>query len=101
MAEVGSVRGENEFRQKIINLKKWAQEYAEKNGFALNPDEQIVDRVVEGLLKNEGKYKVRYCPCRLPTGDREKDIAIICPCIYHKDEIEKDGHCRCRLFVKK
>nr|WP_269850493.1 ferredoxin-thioredoxin reductase catalytic domain-containing protein [Methanosarcina horonobensis] len=25
---------------------------------------------------------------------------IVCPCIYHKDEIEKDGNCHCELFFK-
>ena len=24
---------------------------------------------------------------------------IICPCVYHKDEIREQGHCHCLLFV--
>ena len=35
------------------------------------------------------------------SGDKEKDRAIICPCIYHKDEIAKDGHCHCQLYYRK
>lgn len=91
---------EKELEQRILNLKRWSEEYAGKNEFVLNPDEQIVRTIIGGLLRNEDKHGARYCPCRLPSGDREKDKAIICPCVYHKDEIEKDGHCKCRLFVK-
>ena len=35
------------------------------------------------------------------SGDKEKDKAIICPCIYHEDEIAKDGHCHCQLYYRK
>ena len=41
------------------------------------------------------------CPCRIRSGDKEKDKAIICPCIYHRDEIAKDGHCHCQLYYRK
>ena len=80
--------------------KEEYKKYAEDNGFKLNPNEQIVDVVLAGLKRNEEKHGERYCPCRRVTGDREADKKIICPCIYHKDEIEKDGHCHCNLFVK-
>jgi len=81
-------------------LIKQYEEYAEQNGFKLNPNPQIVEGIVSGLLAREEKLGVRYCPCRRVTGDKEEDKKIICPCVYHKDEIEKDGHCHCNLFVK-
>ena len=84
-----------------IELKNISEKYTTENGLNLNPDGKIVDMVLEGLLRNEEKYGALYCPCRLPGGDKEKDKAIICPCVYHKDEIAKDGHCKCRLFVSK
>jgi thioredoxin len=74
--------------------------YAIANGFRLNPDKKITDRVINGFLENEKKYGKKYCPCRRVTGDIEKDSKIICPCAFHKDEIAKDGHCLCNLFVK-
>jgi ferredoxin-thioredoxin reductase catalytic chain len=74
--------------------------YAKSNGFRLNPDEKTVERVISGLFQNEKKYGKKYCPCRRFTGKEAEDAKIICPCIYHKDEIEKDGHCFCNLFVK-
>lgn len=81
-------------------LIKQYEEYATANGFKLNPNPQIVDGIVNGLLAREEKLGERYCPCRRVTGDKEEDKKIICPCIYHKDEIEKDGHCHCNLFVR-
>lgn len=92
--------GRNEDKQKLANLRIWAEKYARENGFVLSPDEKIVENILKGLLRNEEKRGARYCPCRLVSGDKEKDKAIICPCIYHRDEIERDGHCHCRLFVK-
>ena len=44
------------------------------------------------------KHGERYCPCRIRSGDTEKDRLIICPCAYHEDEIENEGHCHCNLF---
>jgi ferredoxin-thioredoxin reductase catalytic chain len=81
-------------------LIKEYEEYAASNGFKLNPDRKIVEAIVKGLLMREEKNGARYCPCRRVTGDIEEDKKIICPCIYHKEEIEKDGHCHCNIFVK-
>lgn len=76
------------------------KKHADESGFNLNPDEKSVERVMQGLLRNEEKYGERYCPCRRVTGDKEQDKKIICPCAYHKDEVVKDGQCFCRLFTK-
>jgi len=87
--------------QKVGKLLEEYQAYARKEGFCLNPDKKLVEGLVRALIERERKYGERYCPCRLITGDREKDKKIICPCAYHKKEIEKDGHCHCLLFVRK
>ena len=89
-----------ENQEKIDELAKKYAEYAENNGFHLNPDKKIVERVISGLLRNEDKYGCQYCPCRRVTGNKEDDAKKICPCVWHKDEINKDGHCFCNLYVK-
>ena len=81
-------------------MKKEFSDYAKKNGFKLNPDEKTVERVIDGLLRNKEKYGEEYCPCRRVSGDKEEDTKKICPCFWHKDEIEKDGHCFCQLYFK-
>jgi len=82
-------------------ILKWARDYATAHGWRLNPDEKKLDIVVRGLARNLGKFGEKYCPCRLRSGDKEKDKDIICPCIYHKGEIESEGRCHCNLYVKK
>ncbi len=81
-------------------LKQTYQKYADSNNFKLQPDEKLLDMILTGLLKNQEKHGFRYCPCRRVTGTKE-DKNIICPCIYHKDEIKTDQHCKCYLFLKK
>lgn len=77
------------------------RKYAEKQGFQLQPDEELLGGIIQGLLENEKKFGHRYCPCRAITGDRLRDARIICPCAYHKEEIRTMGHCLCGLFVAK
>ena len=86
--------------EKIKNLLAEYEDYAKENGFRVNPNSQIAEGIVRALLMKEESFGERYCPCRKMTGELEEDKKIICPCIYHKEEIEKDGHCHCNLFVK-
>ena len=79
---------------------KNCQEYAKANRFKLNPNEQIVNGIIGGLIKNQERYGKRYCPCRKVSGDKEEDKKNICPCIYGKEEVERLGYCLCRLFIK-
>lgn len=82
-------------------LKKEYEEYAEKKNFKLNPNAKFVEVIINGLLKNEEEKGDKYCPCRRVTGDKEEDKKIVCPCIYHEDEIKEQGRCHCMLFMKK
>jgi ferredoxin-thioredoxin reductase catalytic chain len=84
----------------IKKIKEGCRKYAESQGFRLNPDDKVVEAIIKGLLRNEEKHGARYCPCRLVSGNKEEDKKNICPCVYHKDEIARDGHCHCNLFVK-
>ncbi len=86
--------------ENVKKIIKDCREYAEKNGFKLNPDTKAVERLINGLFENEKKHGERYCPCRRITGNLEEDKLKICPCAWHKEEIAKDGHCCCRLYFK-
>lgn len=87
-------------KKKIEELMKEYGKYAKTSGFQLNPDKKAVERIIGGLLKNEGKYGKKYCPCRMVTGNEKEDSKKTCPCFWHKSEIEKNGHCLCNLYVK-
>jgi ferredoxin-thioredoxin reductase catalytic chain len=82
-------------------IRAWAEEHAKKTGLVLNPHAKVLATVIRGLARNRKKFGERYCPCRIRSGDTEKDREIICPCIYDKDEIAGEGHCHCRLFYRK
>ncbi len=59
----------------------------------LNPDEEIVKRVREGLERTGG-----YCPCRLQRTEENK-----CMCREFRDQIadpEFEGFCHCMLYFK-
>ncbi len=84
--------------EKILKI---SEEYAKKEGFILNKDKKHMNLIISALSKNQEKYGYQFCPCRVVTGDFEEDRKIVCPCIYHKDEIKQDGHCKCKLFFKK
>jgi ferredoxin-thioredoxin reductase catalytic subunit len=76
-------------------LKKDAVE----GGYRFNPDTGFAKNLVWGLLKNEGRYGYRACPCRLASGKKEEDLDIVCPCDYRDTDIEEFGACYCALYV--
>ena len=59
----------------------------------LNPDEEIVKVIKEGLERTGG-----YCPCRLNRTEEFK-----CMCKEFKEQVkdpEFEGFCHCRLYYK-
>lgn len=59
----------------------------------LNPDEEIVRTVKEGLERTGG-----YCPCRLDRTPENK-----CMCLEFRNQIkdpEFEGFCHCMLYYK-
>ena len=59
----------------------------------MNPDEEIVKTVKEGLKRTGG-----YCPCR-----REKKEEYKCMCAEFKAQIadpDFEGYCHCMLYYK-
>jgi len=85
----------------IEKVRTRLKEYAKEKGYVLNVDEKQLAPVLRGLARNQERFGAGYCPCRIRSGDPEKDRTIICPCIYHEKEIEEEGTCHCRLLFKK
>ncbi|MFA5777380.1 MAG: ferredoxin-thioredoxin reductase catalytic domain-containing protein [Parcubacteria group bacterium] len=85
---------------KTEEMIKNYSEYAKKNGFQINSDQKIVERITSGLLRNEKEKGEKYCPCRVLSGNNEEDSKKICPCAFHKEEIATGGRCYCGLFTK-
>jgi len=72
---------------------------AEAAGYFLNPDDDFVLDLMEGLLTNEERYGYQACPCRLAEGLRANDLDIICPCDYRDPDLDEYGACYCALYV--
>ena len=81
-------------------ILSWIRKYAKEKRFALNPDDRQFAAVVRGLVRNRLRHGERYCPCRIRSGDPERDRLIICPCAHHETEIAEEGHCHCNLFFQ-
>ncbi|MBI4620553.1 MAG: ferredoxin:thioredoxin reductase [Desulfobacterales bacterium] len=73
----------------------------EPKGYFFNADKDWVFDLLNGLLINKDRYGYMSCPCRLASGDNEKDKDIICPCIYRAPDVDKYGSCYCNLYVSK
>lgn len=72
---------------------------AEENGYFINNDLFFSKELVKSLLINKKRYGYESCPCRLASGEKEKDLDIICPCDYRDADLNDYGTCYCALYV--
>ena len=72
---------------------------AEKKGWKVSPDKELLLSFAKGLIKNKEKYGLPLCPCRLSTGKKEVDKLIICPCVYAQEDINNYNKCYCGLYL--
>ena len=85
--------------QEITELHGKLVREAEAGGYHINPDPEFARGLAEGLLVNIKRYGYMACPCRLASGDRQKDLDIICPCDYRDPDLLEHGACYCALYV--
>ena len=85
----------------VVETLHFAALVASKQGWALNPDRELVEILAEGLTKNHNRYGYYSCPCREADGVRSRDADIICPCAYCRPDQEEHGYCYCGLYLTK
>ena len=70
--------------------------------YKLVDDKEIVAGLANGVMENMKSHGLRYCPCRMTTGDLVNDLKLICPCNFQiqKTYAEK-GECWCGLFERR
>lgn len=73
----------------------------EPKGFYFNDDKEMALALMNSLLENKQTYGYMSCPCRLASGEYEKDKDIICPCVYREPDVRDYGACFCWLYVSK
>ena len=84
--------------KQLYNMLRKTQEAI---GYFFNKDTEVVRDLLSGLLANKERYGYMSCPCRLASGERNKDKDIICPCIYREPDVKEYGSCYCNLYVSK
>jgi len=82
-------------------LYEMLRKIQEAKGYYFNNDRERVFELLDALLLNKKRYGYMACPCRLASGDREKDADIICPCVYREPDVKEYGSCYCNLYVSK
>lgn len=82
-------------------LYNMLQKTQEPLGYFFNSDREVVRGLLSGLLTNKDRYGYMSCPCRLSSGERDKDKDIICPCVYREPDVKEFGSCYCNLYVSK
>lgn len=82
-------------------LYEMLKKVQEPKGYYFNTDMERVMDLMEALLVNKERYGYMVCPCRLPSGEKENDRDIICPCVYREPDVVEFGSCYCNLYVSK
>ncbi len=85
--------------EEITRVYEKLKREAESSGYRLNPDVDFTKDLVRGLIVNERRYGYWACPCRLASGERAKDLDIICPCDYRDPDLTDYNACFCALYV--
>lgn len=96
-----SASGENPVitPEQVQQLFERLKTEAESSGYHLNPNVDFTKGLIEGLLVNEARHGYWACPCRLPSGSKEQDLDIICPCDYRDPDLDEYDTCYCALYV--
>ena len=82
-------------------LYEMLKKVQEPKGYYFSDDTERVADLMQALLANKERYGYMVCPCRLPSGEREKDKDIVCPCVYRTEDVAEFGSCYCNLYVSK
>jgi ferredoxin-thioredoxin reductase catalytic subunit len=79
------------------------REFATNNPMIkMNPNEEEVNTLASGVLENVKNRGMKYCPCRMTSGDFQKDLELVCPCNFYRQKVYKEnGECWCGLFMKR
>jgi ferredoxin-thioredoxin reductase catalytic chain len=83
-------------------FRKAIERFTEGNDFMLNPDERLLEGILDGVMAQEKSFGFKMCPCRLSDGSRERNLKLLCPCNFKALKAwEKRGECWCGLFIRR
>jgi len=102
--EAKKISGHSEITLDKVDFRKAIEKFSEGNQFQVNPDQEKVETLLEGIFNCEKNHGMKYCPCRLITKNFEDDLKLVCPCnfrIHEKYKDKEDGECWCGLFIRR
>ncbi|VVB90241.1 Ferredoxin thioredoxin reductase catalytic beta chain [uncultured archaeon] len=83
-------------------LRYLFQKVVDPLGYKFNPDEELVDFLLEQEVGLEQKHGIPFCPCQGLPKDREGRMKLVCPCIpFHREHFDYMKCCWCLLYVHK
>ncbi|AEH61795.1 conserved hypothetical protein [Methanosalsum zhilinae DSM 4017] len=89
-------------RERKKKLRELFQRIIDPLGYKFNPDEELVDFLLEQEVKIEQKMGAPFCPCQALPESREERMKLVCPCIpYHRKHFDAMKTCWCQLYVHK
>jgi ferredoxin-thioredoxin reductase catalytic subunit len=83
----------------VDELYERLKKLQEPKGYCFSADREQTFELLAALLVNRKRYGYMACPCRLASGDRERDRDIACPCSYREPDVKEYGSCYCNLYV--
>ncbi|MCX5754048.1 MAG: ferredoxin:thioredoxin reductase [Candidatus Krumholzibacteria bacterium] len=83
----------------VDELYERLKKLQEPKGYHFSADRGQTFELLAALLVNKKRYGYMACPCRLASGDRERDRDITCPCSYREPDVKEYGSCYCNLYV--
>ena len=95
---IGFFKDYFKYKESAKKQQKWIEKYCEQKGYAVNPSWMMATNLKSNLCEMEATFGKRYCPCFEPSGNKELDKKMMCPCEYIEDEIAEYGTCHCALF---
>ena len=95
---IGFMKDYWKYRNGVKKQHRWITKFTRQKGYALNPNLMMSKNLEVWLSEMEATFGKRYCPCFEPSGDKELDRKMCCPCEFIDDEIEAYGTCHCALF---
>ncbi len=95
---IGFFKDYFKYKEPSKKQQRWMEKYCEKNNYVINPSWMMATNLKSNLCEMEATFGKRYCPCFEPSGDKELDKKMMCPCEFVEEEIKEYGTCHCALF---
>ena len=95
---IGFFKDYFKYKEPAKKQQRWMEKYCEQNNYAINPSWMMATNLKSNLCEMEATFGKRYCPCFEPSGDKELDKKMMCPCEFVEEEIKEYGTCHCALF---